>query len=60
MGELYARFSRSSQHHRLVRHRRLSSKRGGEAVIAFTILALVLGIAGLVYLVVALLKPERF
>jgi K+-transporting ATPase KdpF subunit len=29
-------------------------------VIFFTILSLVLGVAALVYLVVALLKPERF
>jgi K+-transporting ATPase KdpF subunit len=29
-------------------------------VIAFTVISLVLGVAVLVYLVVALLKPERF
>jgi K+-transporting ATPase KdpF subunit len=29
-------------------------------VIVFTILSLVLGVAALVYLVIALVKPERF
>jgi K+-transporting ATPase KdpF subunit len=33
---------------------------GGEAVIFFSVLSLVLGLAALVYLVVALIKPERF
>jgi K+-transporting ATPase KdpF subunit len=33
---------------------------GREAVIALSIVSLLLGLAALVYLVVALIKPERF
>jgi len=33
---------------------------GREAVIALSVLSLVLGFAALVYLVFALIKPERF
>jgi K+-transporting ATPase KdpF subunit len=39
---------------------RANRKGGGEAVIFFTFLSLAIGIAALVYLVVALVKPERF
>ena len=33
---------------------------GREAVIALSVISIVLGFAALVYLVVALIKPERF
>ena len=41
------------------RHR-ADRESGGEAVIVFDLLAAVLAVAAIVYLVVALVKPERF
>jgi len=46
--------------HRAGRDRRPDRKGYGEAVIFFNILAAALAIASIVYLVYALLKPEKF
>ena len=43
-----------------VRARRSGRQGGGEAVIGFDILAATLAVAAIVYLVFALLNPERF
>ncbi|HVL62584.1 MAG TPA: potassium-transporting ATPase subunit F [Microbacterium sp.] len=57
---LCARRRLHPRHHRRVRGRRPHRKGGREAVIVFELLAVALGVAAVVYLVYALVKPERF
>lgn len=56
----HARHLVSTHHPRVLRGLGTPGPGGGEALIIFELTALALGIAGVVYLVVALLKPERF
>ncbi|QNE46971.1 potassium-transporting ATPase subunit F [Glaciihabitans sp. INWT7] len=59
-GGIHARSHLCDRRCRPVRPHRPRRPGGRETVIFFTVLSLVLGVAALVYLVFALVKPERF
>ncbi|ARK04447.1 hypothetical protein B8281_06565 [Cellulosimicrobium sp. TH-20] len=60
LGTSRARHRLRARRDRRVRAGRRNREGGGEAVIVLELLAVALGAAAIVYLVVALVRPERF